>query len=206
MGALLAIADLAGEDWSAKARSTALSLSKVDSSKSINQELLEDIQHLLSKQAQEKIFLSKLTDELNAIDEAPWNTYRRGKPIDPRWLGKKLSEYKIETKSVRIGMDVKKGYELTDFEDAFKRYLLPPDFPVTPVTQLQTIPSTAQNVTEAIAVTDTQTMRSRAQPSPDTETPIWNKACDHVTDVTEILGGVEIFKSSPKLGLSEVEI
>jgi len=56
-------------------------------------------------------------------EESPWATWNRGKPIQPRQLSRKLAEFGIKSKDVRQGYEVKKGYHLEQFADAFERYL-----------------------------------------------------------------------------------
>ena len=72
-----------------------------------------------------KIFTQNLIDALQAIEESPWKEAKEGKEIDDRWLSRKLKEFKIKSKQIRIGEKTKKGFELKDFEEAFERYLLP---------------------------------------------------------------------------------
>lgn len=205
-GSLLAIADLAGEEWGAKARSTALSISKADSGKSISQELLEDIQEILDKQSVDKIFLSELAIKLNAIDDAPWMNFKHGKGIDSRWLGAKLSEYKITAHTVRIGIESKKGYDIEQFDDTFKRYLLTPDLLVTSVTQSQPISSKPVSVTEPTNVTESLVTCDQEHFPSVTNEPIWNKGCDRRDQCDRDLGMPQINQSTPKHGISEIEI
>ena len=63
--------------------------------------------------------------------ESPWATYNRGKPITPRQLSKLLSAYSISSKTVRFGhSNTLKGYDLSQFTDAFARYLAPSELPL----------------------------------------------------------------------------
>lgn len=57
-----------------------------------------------------------------------WSTLNYGKPITLRRIAKKLSGFKISSKDMRTrdscGNEVRgKGYDITDFQDAFSRYL-----------------------------------------------------------------------------------
>ncbi|WP_104565578.1 DUF3631 domain-containing protein [Ralstonia mannitolilytica] len=45
--------------------------------------------------------------------------------MSPRQLSKKLDEYGIKSKNIRIGLHTPKGFELDQFRDAFSRYLTP---------------------------------------------------------------------------------
>jgi putative DNA primase/helicase len=68
-----------------------------------------------------------LIAELLEDGEKPWATYNRGKSITPRQLAKLLAGYGIQSKTVRFGASTPKGYELSQFADAFARYLGDPE-------------------------------------------------------------------------------
>jgi len=61
------------------------------------------------------------------MSDRPWPEAWRGKPITERWLAQKLADFGIHSKTLRIGEERAKGYELADFKDAFERYLRPDD-------------------------------------------------------------------------------
>ncbi len=124
---LLAIAETAGPEWSAKAVAAALALSNAsDESGSSGNELLADIQEAFATQKCIKISSADLIQALVADAESPWPTYNHGRPLTPRQLSKKLNAYGIKPKTVRMGpYQTPKGYELAQFTDAFARYLAP---------------------------------------------------------------------------------
>jgi hypothetical protein len=115
-----------------KATAAALKLSKSDHvAASTANELLADIQAVFERKKVTKISTADLLEALNLDDtEAPWATYNRGKPLTPRQLSRMLEPYGIHSKTVRTGrFDTPKGYELSQFADAFSRYL--PKSPVS---------------------------------------------------------------------------
>jgi hypothetical protein len=121
---LLAIAACAGPEWEKRAIAAALELSGAgESSVSIGNELLADIQYIFESKGVDKISTADLIDELIDDDENPWATYNRGKPITARQLAKHLSGYGIKSKTVRHKQGTPKGYDLGQFEDVFARYL-----------------------------------------------------------------------------------
>lgn len=131
---LLAIALCAGEDWFARATAAAIKLSRASNeSVSTGNELLADIQQIFEQRDSsdayaDKISTNDLIEALKAIDDSPWATYNHGHPISPRQLAKQLSYYSIKSKTVRIGKyDTPKGFELSQFIDAFARYLASPE-------------------------------------------------------------------------------
>ena len=126
--ALFAIAACAGPEWVKRATEAALKLSSAgDQSVSTGNELLADIQHLFEGRNGNKISTADLIEALVHDDEKSWATYNRGKPISPRQLAKQLTAYGIKSKTVRLGhANTPKGYELSQFTDAFARYLPAP--------------------------------------------------------------------------------
>lgn len=127
---LLAIAAVAGQDWLDRATKAALTLSRQSNEKvSTGNELLADIQLIFEKrrsgdQYAEKISTVKLIEELQSIEESPWATYNHGHPVSPRQIASQLAIYGIKSKTVRVSKnDTPKGYERSQFEDAFARYL-----------------------------------------------------------------------------------
>ncbi len=125
--ALIAIADLAqiGEE----ARSAAILLSDTGSGEQLDYriQLLRDIKNIFD----EVPFLDRLATKgiINAlceIDEAPWLTICRDKPITARKLQAMLRPFGIESRTLKFkDEDSKpaKGYHREDFEDAWSRYL-----------------------------------------------------------------------------------
>lgn len=122
---LLAIAGCAGEGWIQRAMAAALKLSNSgEKSVSIGNQLLADIQEVFETKRTHRIRTVDLISALIKDDEKPWATYNRGNPISPRQLAKQLSAYGISSKTVRFSPhDTPKGFELSQFTDAFARYV-----------------------------------------------------------------------------------
>ncbi|QOK90893.1 DUF3631 domain-containing protein [Ralstonia pseudosolanacearum] len=202
---LLAVADLAGGTWPNYARNAALKLCNRggEAAQSAGAELLADIQTVFERRAVQRISMADLLAALCEDDEAPWKTWNRGKEMTTRQLGKKLGEYGIKSKVVRIGYDSPKGFDVDQFSDAFARYLSSPDTPHPSVTRSQ------PNVHAGFGVTERKTVQSRDRnlvttASGDacdrgsvtsdfsvTEKSLLDKACDRVTDVTKENGSGE---------------
>jgi putative DNA primase/helicase len=130
---LLAIANVAGGIWPEQARQAALSISKESEesgSLNVGTELLADIQEIFETRRVDRISTAELIEALCADDEKSWATYNQGKPIRPRQVAKRLKEYGIRSKNVRIGYEVPKGFEKSQFQDAFMRYLIPGNLPL----------------------------------------------------------------------------
>jgi Protein of unknown function (DUF3631) len=63
---------------------------------------------------------------LNGLDESPWGDRHRGDGISARDLASMLRPFKIRPKKIRIGEEIRRGFNFDQFEDAFARYLPPP--------------------------------------------------------------------------------
>lgn len=130
---LLAIAEIAGGEWIGKARHAALKLSgSGEDGGTVGNELLADIREVFETKRLLKISTADLITALCDDDEKSWATYNRGKPINPRQVAKRLKEYGIASKNVRIGYETPKGFEMEQFKEAFARYLaFPPTVSAT---------------------------------------------------------------------------
>lgn len=130
---LLAIAMAAGNEWLQIGTTAALKLSGGEStSQTIGTELLSDIQEIFEEKQIDRISTAELIKVLCADDEKPWSTYNRGLPIKPRQIANKLKGFDIQSKTIRIGYETPKGFEKSQFEDAFFRYIpSPPEISAT---------------------------------------------------------------------------
>lgn len=125
---LFAIASVAGGEWLSYAVAAALKLSSItEKAVSIGNELLADICHAFEKKRADRIKTADLITELCVDPEAPWSTYNKGKPITPRQVSRLLKTYGITSKTIRLHTETPKGFELSQFEDAFTRYLAAPE-------------------------------------------------------------------------------
>jgi putative DNA primase/helicase len=182
---LCAIAEIAGPAWVKRAHAAIQALSWSDASDdAASAQLLKDIREVFHNGQNNKIFSADLLQELHHLELRPWSDWYHGKAITPRQVARLLEPYGIRPNTIRIGQEVKKGYEQAQFQDAFARYL-----PSLAVTLLQ--PSNdadfRQNraVTGAVtacpyvteehhAVTDEVTDEKARKPTPD-------KDCNVVT-------------------------
>jgi hypothetical protein len=137
---LVAIADLAGNDWPTRARTAAYVLTeeaeKSDAGASMGVRLLADLRDLFTIKAQNGVpllnhngqrqfysalFTDSILSGLHLLAEAPWSSYY-GRELNARDMATLLSQFGVESKNVRIGQDVRKGYYAADLWDAWQRY------------------------------------------------------------------------------------
>jgi hypothetical protein len=119
---LFMIATALGGPWLGYAQTAALEINQIKADDSVSVQLLSDIRAITK--GCEKIFSKELLEELLKLEERPWPTYNKGKPISHRQLTTIFKSYEIKTnRTVRIGEDTAKGYETAWFNDVFARYL-----------------------------------------------------------------------------------
>jgi hypothetical protein len=119
---LLAIADIAGAAWLARARSSATYLTCRAAEETLTKgvELLSHIREAFGDE--NHIATITLLERVRDRSESPWRDIR-GKPLDERGLAQRLKPYGIKSKTVRVEGRTPKGYDAADFADAWKRYL-----------------------------------------------------------------------------------
>jgi putative DNA primase/helicase len=125
---LFAIADQAGGAWPKKARTAALQIegAQVDDSVSVGEELLTDIRDLFeSNEKLDRVTVTNLLVQLTMDSEAPWGSWNRGGAMTARQLTKRLRDYNIITRPLRIGSGVDRGYKKEQFAEAWAQYLTP---------------------------------------------------------------------------------
>jgi hypothetical protein len=123
---LIAIADLAGDDWPARARAAAAALSGSLDDSDITIELLRDVAEIVTKipPHQDVIASTALIEKLVADEDRPWATWRKGeKPITPRGLARLLDPLDVHVDQYKVAGERIRGYRIDAFADAIARYL-----------------------------------------------------------------------------------
>jgi Protein of unknown function (DUF3631) len=132
---LLAIADLAGEGWAARARAAAQELfeSRDQDDESIGRRLLADIRAVLDDPERDDpdddthgqaIASGALATALAAIEGAPWAEWSRDdKPISATKVAWMLRPFGIRPGQHKISGRKIRGYLRSNFEDAWRRHL-----------------------------------------------------------------------------------
>ena len=119
---LVAIADLAGGAWPDRARAACVELvadaSEADASLGVR--LLADIRTVMD--GQDRVRSADLAAALAALEDAPWGDLR-GKPLDARGLAWRLAPFGIRPHLMRFSDGPSRGYDASDFLDAWARYL-----------------------------------------------------------------------------------
>ncbi len=120
---LLAIADLAGDDWPVMARKAAVKLmaTRIEEPP-IGTRLLGDLRECFNGHI--RISTADLIDLLAGVEDAPWGDWY-GKPITGRKLASLLRPYGVTPRKTGGW----RGYEAFDFEGAWSRYTSSPQPP-----------------------------------------------------------------------------
>jgi hypothetical protein len=130
---LLAIADIAGGGWPARARTAAEKLSAPEYQEpSPQQLLLADIRGVFCELSVPNISTKELLARLTQMADSPWRSFK-GRKLTERDLASLLGEYGISPGTRRLNRSegssgTAKGYKRAALENAFLRYL--PAIPV----------------------------------------------------------------------------
>jgi hypothetical protein len=121
---LFAVAEIAGGDWPQRAAVAFAKLnSQDDDAQGLGVMLLADVRQAFEENRTEKMFSKTLVETLCAMSDRQWPEAHRGKPITETWLAHRLRAFGISSRTLRIGDNRAKGYELADFAETFERYL-----------------------------------------------------------------------------------
>jgi hypothetical protein len=127
---LIAVADLAGGDWSTRARTAATTMTAAeaqheeDTSASVR--LLGDLREVF--EGDDALYSTTILERLHKLEDGPWVDWY-GRPLTTRDLAKLLRPYDVRAKNLRehgTGAP-RKGYTRQDLHEPWSRYLpLPP--------------------------------------------------------------------------------
>lgn len=125
---LLAIAHVAGDSWLDRARSAAQEMSggvETDDL-SLNVQLLEDIRSVFRQRNAEAVTTREILQDLLAMEERPWRTVERGRPLTPAQLAARLRNFGVRVGTIRPDSNREtplKGYRQEHFLEIFRRYV-----------------------------------------------------------------------------------
>jgi len=129
---LLALADLAGGEWPARARAALVALAgeaeedEVEDASGVA--LLRDLVVVFDRLAGPKGATSEvLVRELRATEGTPWEKWNRGEGLDANGLARLLRPFKVHSKKKRwkSGDEPRGGYYRADILEAADRYVPP---------------------------------------------------------------------------------
>jgi Protein of unknown function (DUF3631) len=173
---LLAIAELAGEAWLARARRAALGLApQADEDASLGVVLLGDIRTVFDQRETERIATADLIGALGGFEESPWGEWWLDPKTDepllrtaPRRLAQLLRPFGIRSRNVRIDDRAPKGYRREDFLDAWERFL-----PSSRPSATSATSATSQSHSQADVADVADVAHTRERPGGEAEPGEW---------------------------------
>jgi hypothetical protein len=121
---LIAIADVAGGHWPETARRVAIQLSGGEADEEVLPiELLRDLREIFAAEAYEQLPSVTLVQRLVELEDRPWATLHRGRPMTARDLARLLATFEVRPRTLRFADKLAKGYSAADLQDAWSRYL-----------------------------------------------------------------------------------
>jgi hypothetical protein len=173
---LLAIADLVGDEWPARARAAVVEVFEGPGAEdqSIRVRLLADIRTIFQERHTQKISSEALVEALSEIETSPWAELNHGKNISKNGLARHLKAFQLFSKTIRFGETLAKGYELEQFTEAFSTYLAP----VSPETKRNNVTSQYPRGSETLFANVTETPCYALK---NTVSVSIHAACDDVT-------------------------
>lgn len=133
---LLAVADLAGNEWGRVGRTALTELfgGPAAADESLGVRLLSDIR--VAFEGQDRLGSKELVAALVGMEGSPWPELNHGREITATTVARLLRKFEIGPRTIRCSADTFKGYLRSSFEDAWSRYLghnsSPDDPAVTP--------------------------------------------------------------------------
>jgi hypothetical protein len=120
---LIAIADTVGGDWPERARAVAklMAGSEADS-ESARILILQDLRAMFDEQG-EQLTSDEVVKQLAEMESRPWGEWKNGKPISKVGLARLLKPFRIKPAHWRNGGVTERGYQRSDFEEVFARYI-----------------------------------------------------------------------------------
>jgi hypothetical protein len=118
-------ADALGGEWPKRVRDAAAALvPKDDDAEEELIQLLTDIDSIFATEGEDQLPSAVLTNALVELEGRGWAEYGKNeKPLTQNRLAALLRPLKIAPINIRDGKRVPKGYRLSQFADAFRRYL-----------------------------------------------------------------------------------
>jgi len=122
---LVAIAELAGGPWPARARKAAALLSggTAEGTQAPAVQLLADLRDLFRERGVDRLASADMVEVLTLREDRPWPEWKGGRPLTVRQLARLVGRFGVTPKPIRLGDKTPRGYLLEQFADAFARYL-----------------------------------------------------------------------------------
>jgi hypothetical protein len=163
---LLALADIADDDWPKLARKAAVALVAAarEIEPSLNIRLLADLRVVFG--AAEQLTTKELLADLHKLEDAPWGDLK-GKPLSDNQLARRLRQYDVKPRVIRVGNSTPRGYMRADLHDVWRRYLPPSEKPATAATAATSQSFQGDSVATPDFEAATEGLKPQHSPRPD---------------------------------------
>lgn len=119
---LFKVAKVLGAAWQGRCETACRQLT-VTAEPELPTQLLRFLQVHFLDSGCTRVTTSDLCGLLTGDDDGPWSSCNNGRAVTPHQVAKLLRPYGIRPKPFRMGDQTLRGYEKTQLEDAFERYL-----------------------------------------------------------------------------------
>src|SRR5262249_41911396 len=118
------VADAVGGDWPVGARGAAVALvgAAREIEPSLGIRLLTDLKTIFDSSTLTAIATATILSRLVDLPESPWGDLK-GRQINDRILARRLRQYGVKSKKLRVGDTTAMGYAREDLVDVWLRYL-----------------------------------------------------------------------------------
>lgn len=120
---LASVAEVAGGEWSTRARRAAAKLTPEGRDLDVSVQLLEDLRDLFEERGVDRLGSRDICSELAEMEERPWPEFKTGKAITPRQMAKLLAAFDVQPKPLWMGGQTRRGYDRSFFEEPWARYV-----------------------------------------------------------------------------------
>ena len=188
---LFAVGDIVSGAWPERIRSAVARLFATRDAAPLNDikiELLADIRQAFGDR--DRIASADLIDALVNMEDRPWGTWNKGKPMNRHQLGRQLNDFGIYSRPMRLddGRNLK-GYRRDWFEPKWERYL--------PHSETQTV--TSSQPAQILGKTHFQTVTAKPDVTvQECETPASTLPGDYVTAEEPECGGAQLQPATPQ--------
>jgi hypothetical protein len=127
---LLGLAETIGGEWLQRARAALLEIFRAEQDREVSAlQLLSDMRDAFAHHRNpERLFTHEVLDYLHSLDHRTWHEWNKGQPMNAHALSGLLRKhFNIYSRSQRRDKQKRRGYQQSDFIEAWERYLPGPD-------------------------------------------------------------------------------
>jgi hypothetical protein len=127
---LLGLAETIGGEWLQRARTALLEIFRAEQDREVSAvQLLSDMRNAFAHHRNpERLFTYEVLDYLHSLDHRTWHEWNKGQPMNAHALSGLLRKhFNIYSHGQRRDKQRRRGYQQSDFTEAWERYLPSPN-------------------------------------------------------------------------------